>query len=52
MKELITATMTLRRNVIYTDLDSLAGTWSIADAAEFAQATSVFEKVDEVMWRE
>ena len=41
-----------RRNVVYTDLDPLAGTWSDADAAEFAQATSVFEKVDEEMWRE
>ena len=41
-----------RRNVVYTDLDFLAGTWSDADVAEFAQATSVFEKVDEEMWRE
>ncbi|MDD5284802.1 MAG: hypothetical protein PHD54_03000 [Desulfuromonadaceae bacterium] len=40
-----------KRNVVYDDLDHLAGTWSAADAAEFEQATAVFEKVDEDMWK-
>lgn len=40
-----------KRNVIHNDLDYLAGTWSEKDAAEFERATSVFEKVDEDMWK-
>ncbi|CAG0946941.1 hypothetical protein [Geobacter sp.] len=40
-----------KRSVVYDDLDHLAGTWSAADAAEFEQATAVFEKVDEEMWK-
>jgi len=40
-----------KRGVIYDDLDHLAGTWSNMDAAEFERATSVFEKVDEEMWK-
>jgi len=39
------------RGVVYDDLDHLAGTWSKKDAAEIEQATSVFEKVDEEMWK-
>lgn len=39
-----------KRNVVYDDLDYLAGTWSAEDAAEFERATAVFEKVDEDMW--
>jgi len=35
----------------YHDLDSLAGTWSEEDAAEFASATSDFEQVDQQLWR-
>jgi len=40
-----------KRTTEYHDLDSLAGTWSTSDAAEFAQATAVFEKIDEDMWK-
>lgn len=40
-----------KRIVTYTDLDHLAGTWSEQDAVEFEQATAVFEKVDEDMWK-
>ena len=40
-----------RRNVVYNDLDHLAGTWSAQDLAEFNRATAVFEKVDEDMWK-
>ncbi len=40
-----------KRGMVYDDLDHLAGTWSKKDAAEFDQATAVFEKVDEEMWK-
>jgi plasmid stability protein len=40
-----------KRNIVYDDLDHLAGTWSSQDAAEFKSATAVFEKVDEDMWK-
>lgn len=40
-----------RRNIIYDDLDHLAGTWSAKDSAEFDKTTAVFEKVDEDMWK-
>jgi plasmid stability protein len=40
-----------KRNVVYDDLDHLAGTWSAQDAAEFEGATKAFEKVDEEMWK-
>ena len=40
-----------KRNVVYDDLDHLAGTWSQQDVAEFESATAVFEKVDEDMWK-
>ena len=40
-----------KRGVVYDDLDHLAGTWSKKDAAEFEQATAVFGKVDEEMWK-
>jgi hypothetical protein len=40
-----------KRNVVYDDLDHLAGTWSAEAAAEFERATAVFEKVDEDMWK-
>ena len=40
-----------KRGAVYDDLDHLAGTWSKKDAAEFERATSVFEKVDEDMWK-
>jgi hypothetical protein len=40
-----------KRNVVYDDLNHLAGTWSAEDAAEFNKVTAVFEKVDEDMWK-
>jgi hypothetical protein len=40
-----------KRDIIHHDLDHLAGTWSDLDAAEFEQATAVFAKVDEDMWK-
>ena len=40
-----------KRGAVYDDLDHLAGTWSTKDAAEFERAVSVFEKVDEEMWK-
>ncbi|MBI1920009.1 MAG: antitoxin [Geobacter sp.] len=40
-----------KRGAVYDDLDHLAGTWSKKDAAEFDRAISVFEKVDEDMWK-
>ncbi len=40
-----------KRNVIYSDLDHLAGTWSKEDAAEFERNTAVFEKVDDEIWK-
>lgn len=35
----------------YHDLDSLAGTWSAADAEEFQAAVSVFGRVDDDLWK-
>jgi hypothetical protein len=35
----------------YHDLDTLAGTWSKEDAAEFDRATERFRQVDEELWR-
>jgi plasmid stability protein len=40
-----------KRNVVYGDLDHLAGTWSMEDLAQFESATTAFEKVDEDMWK-
>ena len=40
-----------KRNVVYNDLDHLAGTWSPQDFTEFESATSTFEKVDEELWK-
>lgn len=40
-----------KRGATYDDLDHLAGTWSAEDAAEFENATAVFEKVDEDLWK-
>ncbi len=40
-----------KRTAVYDDLDHLAGTWNEQDSAEFVQATAVFEKVDEDMWK-
>lgn len=35
----------------YDDLDSLAGTWTDEQAAEFLSAIDDFELVDEKLWR-
>ena len=35
----------------YHDLDSLAGTWSEEQEAEFLNAVADFEQVDEKLWR-
>lgn len=40
-----------KRITVYDDLDRLAGTWSVEDAAEFERAVSIFEKVDEDLWK-
>lgn len=40
-----------KRSTTYDDLDDLAGTWRAQDAIEFANATAVFEQVDEDMWK-
>ena len=40
-----------RRQTVYDDLDHLAGTWNVQDAAEFESATAVFEKIDEDIWK-
>jgi plasmid stability protein len=40
-----------KRNVVYNDLDHLAGTWSKEEVAEFERNTAVFEKVDEEIWK-
>jgi len=38
------------RRRVYHDLDHLAGTWSEADAREFAKAVRGFDVVDGEMW--
>ena len=35
----------------YSDLDSLAGTWSVAEYAEFNKNTENFDHIDEEMWK-
>ena len=35
----------------YNDLDSLAGTWSEEEEAEFLNVVADFEQVDEKLWR-
>ena len=35
----------------YNDLDSLAGTWTEEQEAEFLNAVADFEQVDEKLWR-
>ncbi len=36
---------------VYTDLDELAGTWSEKDGKEFRENTSIFERIDEELWK-
>lgn len=45
------ATEKKKRSAVHTDLDSLAGTRSEKDVAEFAGAVVDFDKVDEEMWK-
>ena len=40
-----------KHRTVHHDLDALAGTWSDEDLAEFENATTVFEQVDEEFWR-
>lgn len=40
-----------KRNMLYDDLDHLAGTWSERDAAEFENAVAVFGTIDEDIWK-
>lgn len=39
-----------KRTFVHHDLDTLAGTWSKDDEAEFRIATRLLETVDEEMW--
>jgi hypothetical protein len=34
----------------YHDLDSMAGTWSEEETAEFDRATASFRQIDEELW--
>jgi hypothetical protein len=36
---------------IHTDLDTLAGSWTAHDIAEFERTTAEFERIDESLWR-
>jgi len=40
-----------RASVEHHELDTLAGTWSEADALAFNEATAAFEQPDAVLWR-
>ncbi|MFA7404437.1 MAG: hypothetical protein WC007_10605 [Pelobacteraceae bacterium] len=42
---------TMKLRSVYNDLDSLAGTWSSQESADFLRATAVFEKVDDDVWK-
>lgn len=35
----------------HDDLDALAGSWTEAQAAEFARATEAFDEVDASLWK-
>ncbi|MGQ9617134.1 MAG: FitA-like ribbon-helix-helix domain-containing protein [Spirochaetota bacterium] len=39
-----------KKNVVYHDLDALAGGWSRSDEEEFAEKTKYFEIIDERIW--
>jgi hypothetical protein len=41
----------MKRNLVYHDLDSLAGTWSEEDEDAFKAATRSLETVDQEMWK-
>jgi len=40
-----------KRGIEYNDLDALAGTWNDKDTKEFERSISVFEKIDENLWK-
>ncbi|MBN1663747.1 MAG: hypothetical protein JW943_09110 [Deltaproteobacteria bacterium] len=40
-----------KRNVVYNDLDHLAGTWNDKDYKEFLKATADFAKIDKDAWK-
>ena len=40
-----------KRNIVYNDLDDLAGTWNKKDAKEFKKNISQLEKIDKSMWK-
>ena len=35
----------------YSDLEELAGTWSVRDEREFNETQSDFQKIDDEMWK-
>ena len=39
------------RNIVFTDLDNLAGTWSEKEYSEFQKKIADLEKIDENMWK-
>lgn len=39
------------KEVVYHDLDYLAGTWSEEDAEAFTKATEDFNKIDKELWQ-
>lgn len=39
------------RDVVYHDLDYLAGTWTEEDAEAFTKATEDFNKIDKELWQ-
>lgn len=45
-----TGTEKRKRTVLHHDLDSLAGTWSAEDEAEFNSAIQTLETVDSELW--
>ena len=40
-----------KRNIVYDDLDHLAGTWTNKDYREFSKKIADFEMVDKKMWK-
>jgi hypothetical protein len=39
-------------SIVGTSLDSIIGTWSKQEAAEFLEAVEVFEEIDASFWRQ
>jgi hypothetical protein len=40
-----------KREVVYYDLDDLAGTWTKEDGEQFERATKQFRAIDKDMWK-